>query len=255
MLYRKDKEHQTFLTDLMEGPFSMFLGVVGEKTLQNCLIDSFKAEFGEDMIQRDGKGSKVFFLVEPKFWLEEAHYVTPMDSQEFDHVDRLDQFLSGSKVAFRRQVIPGKHIFHTGILLRGKPNEPNAILEVNDTGPNDEETTLHLASAYSVYCKGSNPDGPTISIKGEHLHLRGLDMPKILYRYSRIANLLVCYSFTTLNCDVVANWLQRGTPQWITKTPESSLAYIIDFFRSAEDGVVTLATLYNIDAENSRLSN
>jgi len=106
-----------------------------------------------------------------------------------------------------------------------------------------------------VYCKGSNPDEPSVSIKGEYLHIRGLHMTKILYRYSRIANLPLCYNFTTLNCDVVANWLQRGTPQWITKTPESSLAYVIDYFHLSEDGVVTLATLHNINAENSHLSN
>ncbi len=44
----------------------MFLGVVGERTLKNYLMDSSKAEFGEEVIQRHGKGRKVFFLVEPK---------------------------------------------------------------------------------------------------------------------------------------------------------------------------------------------
>jgi len=169
----------------------MFLGVVGQRTLKKCLIDSFKAEFGEDVIQRNGKGNKVLFLVAQNFWLEEAIYVTPMDSEEFTNVDHLDQFLSRSKVAFHLQVIPGKYHLHTGILLRGRNNEANAILELNDTGPNNDETTLHEATAYMVYCNGSNPDEPSVSIRGEYLNIRGLDMAKILYRYSRIANLAV----------------------------------------------------------------
>ena len=38
----------------------MFLGVVGERTLKNLLIDSLQAEFGKEVIQRDGNGSKSF---------------------------------------------------------------------------------------------------------------------------------------------------------------------------------------------------
>ncbi|TRY73411.1 hypothetical protein TCAL_16918 [Tigriopus californicus] len=54
--------------------------------------------------------------------------------------------------------------------------------------------------------------------------------------------------------DIVANWLQRGQPNWITKTPESNLAFILDYFRVAYQGVVTLATLYNIETKNPHLS-
>ena len=144
--------------------------------------------------------------------MDEAKYVTPMDSEEFIHVDHLSQFPSGSKVAFRRQIIPGYHYLHTGLLMRGNHGVPNAILEVNDIGPDMDESTLHIASACNVYCGGSNPDGPSISIKGEYLQNMGLEMPKVLYRFSRVANLPIRYSFSTLNCDIVANWLQRGQP-------------------------------------------
>ena len=131
--------------------------------------------------------------------------------------------------------------------MRGKPGNPNTILEVNDIRP----TTLHMASASNVYCTGFNPDGNSISIKGKYLENIGLAMPKILYRFSRVANLPTCYSFLTLNCDIVANWLQGGQPNWTTKMPESNLAFIVDYFRRADPGVVTLATLYNIEAGNN----
>ncbi len=157
--------------------------------------------------------------------------MTPMDSQEFDQVDHLNQFLSGSKIAFCRQVTPGQHYRHTGTLLRGKNNEPNVILEVNDAGPDDDEVTLHQTTVH-VYWKESNLKGPTISIKGEYLHTRGLDMAKILYRYCRTANLPISYKFMTLNCQLPTKRDAFGSPEH-----QSSLAYVIDFFRLPKDGV------------------
>ncbi len=119
LLYKKNREHKTFLTDPCGGPFRIFLGVVRERTLKNCLMESFKAEFGEDMIERSGRGRKVFSLVKPKFRQDRVLYMPPMDSQELGQVDYLNQFASGSKIAFRREVTPGSSYLHTGILVCG----------------------------------------------------------------------------------------------------------------------------------------
>merc|ERR1719427_1821624 len=95
----------------------------------------------------------------------------------------------------------------------------------NELGSEEDVTTLRLRPAYKVYIRGNNPDDPSISVRNEHIQLLGfVDIAKILYRYSRIANLSIAYNITDFNCDVVANWLQTGVPIWQTKTSVSSLA-------------------------------
>ena len=139
-------------------------------------------------------------------------------------------------------------------MLRGRNGEPVSIMEVNrELGSNEDVTTLHLRPAYEVYCRGNNPNEPSISIRNEHIQFLGRDIAKILYRYSRIANLSIAYNITSLNCDVIANWLQTGLPIWQTKTCESSLAHIIKNYKKSE-GVVTLGMLYAIEEENNLLS-
>ena len=150
--------------------------------------------------------------------------------------------------------MPGLTFLHTGIMLRGRNGEPVSIMEVNrELGVNEEVTTLHLKSAYEVYSRGNIPNEPSISVRNEHIQFLGLDIAKILYRYSRIAGLSIRYHITSLNCEVIANWLQTGMPIWQTKTCESSLAHIIKDFSHSE-GVVTLDMLYAIEEENHLLS-
>ncbi len=114
-----------------------------------------------------------------------------------------------------------------------------------------EVVTLCSATAAEVYFEEENADGASVSIKGGHLQTRGVDMAKVLYRFSRLANRPVSYRRMTMNSDVLVNELQRGNPTWITRTPESHL--IQDFF-GTPNGVVTLATLYTVEAENPLLS-
>ena len=81
-------------------------------------------------------------------------------------------------------------------------------------------------------------------------------MAKILYRFSRIAKKPICYNFKDLNCDVVANWLQTGKAQWMTKTSESSkvvglVGCLTDLFE--HDGDISLEILAEVE-ENSLLS-
>lgn len=219
--------------------------------MKNIIIRAFEEIFGEEVVQRTGH-HPIHFSVELKFFLDEAKNIFPADSGKFENVDHLDQFLTGSKVAFRRHTCFGKSYLHTGILLRGK--EENVILEVNDAGPRDDVTTLHQTPAYRVFQNGSNPpNGPSIEVLNKYLQCKGVDISALLYRYSRIADLPICYSYSEMNCDVIANWLQRATPFWISNTKESELAIIIDWFKSSEDGIVDLATLYNIQSQIKHL--
>ncbi len=130
LLFKRSDGHRTHFAELLEGPFQLFLGVVAERTLKRHLMDAFQAAFGKDVISRTGRGRKVIFRVENKYWLDEANNVTPMDSSEFDNIGRLDEFASGSKVAFRRKAIQDRCYLHVGLLLRGRGNEPNVILHL-----------------------------------------------------------------------------------------------------------------------------
>ncbi len=70
-----------------------------------------------------------------------------------------------------------------------------------------------------------------------------------LYSYGRIAHQPLAYWMTTFNCDVVTNYLQ-----WTTRTPESCMAFVIEFLRTPREGVITIETLEQIEAENPLLS-
>ena len=54
MLYKRDGEHRIFFHDLLQGPFRLFLGDVGGRSLKNHLRNSFEAEFRTDVAQSDG---------------------------------------------------------------------------------------------------------------------------------------------------------------------------------------------------------
>jgi hypothetical protein len=141
-------------------------------------------------LQRDGY-LRFFFPVALRFHLKDASYIVPVDSPEFREVDHVQQFLSGSKVAFRRKsMFPGIEYFHTGILLRGQDGQVPFLLEVNNepgSSNNSNEIFLHAKPIYEVFIRGSNLNNPSISICNEYLEFLGLDMRKILYQYSRIA--------------------------------------------------------------------
>ena len=136
----------------------MFLGLVSEQTLKKHLSAALQAKFGDDIKQSD-RNCKVYFPVAMRFHLTEASCIVPADTSEFEMVDHLSQFLSGSKVAFRRKIVPGLTFLHTGIMLRGRNGEPVSIMEVNrELGSNEEVTTLRLKPAYEVYSRGNNPN-------------------------------------------------------------------------------------------------
>ena len=84
---------------------------------------------------------------------------------------------------------------------------------------------------------GTNADNP-ISIQGNYLDQKGISIPKILYRYARIAHKGVQYHESDLNCDVLATYLQLGQPIWVTMTRAS--------YRAAKLAInVTIKLIYS----------
>lgn len=203
-LYIKNIHEKLYLT----GIFRQFIHESkDERKLKDMLCAAFKEIFGEDTVQHSGRGHRISFLVENKYDLESAEHVAPVDSVEYEDVTHLTQFQTGCKVAFRRKLGPTSLTYlHTGILFRGRNGVPNAILQVNDAGAAGyDPTTLHMAGAFQVYSTGDNADGPSVSILGAYLQERGVDMSKLIYRWSRIGEKRLCYDILNLNCDMVAN--------------------------------------------------
>ena len=222
-------------------------------------MDSMKSLFGNQVVEDGTKGKRRGFYVDSKYSLEGSSYITPSNSDSFSDPEKLKLYISGSKVVFERRYLRFSY-YHVGILLVGKNNHPNAVIELSFQ-EDSRIANLHVSLCVDVMNNGTNADNP-ISIQGNYLDQKGISIPKILYRYARIAHKAVQYHESDLNCDVLATYLQLGQPIWVTMTKASyraaklaELSQLGAFLRNMfiKDGEISLQTLEEVEQRNNIL--
>ena len=238
-LYIEDDSSFILLDDLLEretGFFYYFLGATSSKRyLKKTIVESMKKVFGNNVVEDGTKGKRIGFYVDSKYSLEGSSYITPSNSDSFSDPEKLNNYISGSKVVFERKYLRFSY-YHCGILLVGKNHHQNAVIELSFL-PDSRVANLHVSNAIDVMNAGTNADNP-ISIQGNYLDQKGISIPKILYRYARIAHKGVQYHESDLNCDVLATYLQLGQPIWVTMTRAS--------YRAAKLAInVTIKLIYS----------
>ena len=262
-LYIEDDSSFILLDDLLKkktGVFYYFLGATSSKRyLKKLIVDSMKSLFGNQVVEDGTKGKRRGFYVDSKYSLEGSSYITPSNSDSFSDPEKLKLYISGSKVVFERRYLRFSY-YHVGILLVGKNNHPNAVIELSFQ-EDSRIANLHVSLCVDVMNNGTNADNP-ISIQGNYLDQKGISIPKILYRYARIAHKAVQYHESDLNCDVLATYLQLGQPIWVTMTKASyraaklaELSQLGAFLRNMfiKDGEISLKTLEEVEQRNNIL--
>ena len=262
-LYIEDDSSFILLDDLLKkktGVFYYFLGATSSKRyLKKLIVDSMKSLFGNQVVEDGTKGKRRGFYVDSKYSLEGSSYITPSNSDSFSDPEKLKLYISGSKVVFERRYLRFSY-YHVGILLVGKNNHPNAVIELSFQ-EDSRIANLHVSLCVDVMNNGTNADNP-ISIQGNYLDQKGISIPKILYRYARIAHKAVQYHESDLNCDVLATYLQLGQPIWVTMTKASyraaklaELSQLGAFLRNMfiKDGDISLQTLEEVEQRNNIL--
>ena len=261
-LYIEDDSSFILLDDLLKktGVFYYFLGATSSKRyLKKLIVDSMKSLFGNQVVEDGTKGKRRGFYVDSKYSLEGSSYITPSNSDSFSDPEKLKLYISGSKVVFERRYLRFSY-YHVGILLVGKNNHPNAVIELSFQ-EDSRIANLHVSLCVDVMNNGTNADNP-ISIQGNYLDQKGISIPKILYRYARIAHKAVQYHESDLNCDVLATYLQLGQPIWVTMTKASyraaklaELSQLGAFLRNMfiKDGEISLQTLEEVEQRNNIL--
>ena len=259
-LYIRDDSSFIFLDDLLTektGVFYYFLlrnTSSSKRYLKTLIVDSMKSLFGNQVVEDGTRGKRRGFYVDSKYNLEGSSYITPSNSNSFSDPEKLKLYISGSKVVFERRYWKCSY-YHVGILLVGKNDHPNAVIELSSE-EDSEIANLHVSLCVDVMNNGTNAENP-ISIQGNYLDQKGISIPKILYRYAKIAHKAVKYHESDLNCDVLATYLQLGEPNWVTRTPESyraaklagELGELGEFLRNMfiKDGEISLKTLVKVE--------
>lgn len=189
---------------LMKGPLGLLKGIKGtkEKSIEMKILSEMAKNFGSDVIQHDRKGHPIL-KIQCKYLMDEAKDIVKAASNDFTHLEELAHFLSGSRVVFKRRAY-----WHTGVLL---------------TKTNGEMMIIHLERDRNVFKLKIRSAGDVLGVEPspmvvDNLFLvsRGVDMNKLFYRYSRLAERRVAYNATQLNCDVLAKFLMTGLTNWTT---------------------------------------
>ena len=225
---------------LMEGPLGLFLGIEGTngKGHQLLVIEKMNKIFGNDIRIDDRKGHPMFKII-CKYEMEQSQWIYPAASNDLRTLEELKPYLTGSKIVFKRV-----GYYHTGVLLH-KTDGELMIIELSKT--EDSGFRMKIRSAGDVLGDEPSP----MMIDNNYLHGRGVDINKLFYRFSRIAELEVAYNATQMNCDVCSTYLTTGWTNWSTMKkfhrPFTNVSIPVN------EGQITRLTLEQLTAENSML--
>ena len=194
--------------------------------------------FGIDITGHNRKGHPLFKIV-CKYKMEQSQWIYPAASNDLRTLEELKPYLTGSKIVFKRA-----GYYHTGILLH-KTDGELMIIELSKS--EDNVFRMKIRSAGDVLGDEPSP----MMIDNNFLHGRGVDMNKLFYRFSRIAELEVAYNATQMNCDVCSTYLMTGWTNWSTmKKFHMPFTHVS---MPVNEGQISRLTLEQLTEENSML--